>query len=123
MWLWWHAAQRHTNNMHLFPLLSSFQDMCNAAVKFVAHLVNQQVLHELVALELLTLLLEDPTDDSVEVSIGFLKVGGRGGKGRRVFSDPYMYHTPTHTHMHTHTHTGVWAEADRGISPRGACSV
>ena len=109
--------------MHLFPLLSSFQDMCNAAVKFVAHLVNQQVLHELVALELLTLLLEDPTDDSVEVSIGFLKVGGRGGKGRRVFSDPYMYHTPTHTHMHTHTHTGVWAEADRGISPRGACSV
>ena len=67
--------------------------MCNAAVKFVAHLVNQQVLHELVALELLTLLLEDPTDDSVEVSIGFLKVGGRGGKGRRVFSDPYMYHT------------------------------
>ena len=58
--------------------------MCNGAVKFVAHLVNQQVLHELVALELLTLLLEDPTDDSVEVAIGFLKVRERArrGKGR-----------------------------------------
>ena len=69
------------------PLLSHSQDMCNTAVKFVAHLVNQQVLHELVALELLTLLLEDPTDDSVEVAIGFLKVGGErregeGGKGK-----------------------------------------
>ena len=44
------------------------------AIKFVGHLVNQQVLHELVALEALTLLLEDPTDDSVEVAVGFLKV-------------------------------------------------
>jgi len=52
------------------------KDMCNGAVKFIAHLVNQQVLHELVALELLTLLLEDPTDDSVEVAIGFLKECG-----------------------------------------------
>ncbi|XP_059628862.1 uncharacterized protein LOC132271492 [Cornus florida] len=43
-----------------------------AAVKFVAHLVNQQVVHELVALELLTLLLEKPTDDSVEVAVGFV---------------------------------------------------
>ncbi|KAI8573158.1 hypothetical protein RHMOL_Rhmol01G0256900 [Rhododendron molle] len=43
-----------------------------AAVKFVAHLVNQQVLHELVALELLTLLLDKPTDDSVEVAVGFV---------------------------------------------------
>ena len=101
--LWWHAAQRHTNNRYSFPLLSfsslsspslpsplllfsllsSFQDMCNAAVKFVAHLVNQQVLHELVALELLTLLLEDPTDDSVEVSIGFLKVGWERREGEK----------------------------------------
>ena len=47
------------------------------AVKFLAHLVNQQVLHELVALELLTLLLEEPSDDSVEVSIGFLKESGQ----------------------------------------------
>ncbi|XP_073064711.1 uncharacterized protein [Primulina eburnea] len=43
-----------------------------AAVKFIAHLVNQQVVHELIALELLTLLLEKPTDDSVEVAVGFV---------------------------------------------------
>ncbi|KAK8973202.1 hypothetical protein V6N11_037802 [Hibiscus sabdariffa] len=43
-----------------------------AAVKFVAHLVNQQVAHEIVALELLTVLLENPTDDSVEVAVGFV---------------------------------------------------
>ncbi|XP_047317892.1 pre-mRNA-splicing factor CWC22 homolog [Impatiens glandulifera] len=43
-----------------------------AAVKFIAHLVNQQIVHELIALELLTLLLEKPTDDSVEVAVGFI---------------------------------------------------
>ncbi|XP_073049107.1 uncharacterized protein [Primulina eburnea] len=43
-----------------------------AAVKFIAHLVNQQVVHELIALELLTLLLEKPTNDSVEVAVGFV---------------------------------------------------
>ena len=43
-------------------------------MKFIAHLVNQHVLYELVALELLTLLLDEPTDDSVEVAVGFVKV-------------------------------------------------
>ncbi|KAL8489788.1 hypothetical protein ACS0TY_025608 [Phlomoides rotata] len=43
-----------------------------AAVKFIAHMVNQQLVHELIALELLTLLLEKPTDDSVEVAVGFV---------------------------------------------------
>ncbi|KAI3734795.1 hypothetical protein L6452_14274 [Arctium lappa] len=43
-----------------------------AAVKFIAHLVNQQIVHELIALELLTTLLENPTDDSVEVAVGFV---------------------------------------------------
>jgi len=41
-------------------------------VKFVAHLVNQQVAHEIIALELLTVLLEKPSDDSVEVAVGFV---------------------------------------------------
>ena len=97
-------------------LLSHSQDMCNTAVKFVAHLVNQQVLHELVALELLTLLLEDPTDDSVEVSIGFLKVGGERSEGEGEYSVTHVsvakptvvscrfLYTRTHTHTHTHTH-------------------
>ncbi|GFZ12931.1 MIF4G domain-containing protein [Actinidia rufa] len=41
-------------------------------LKIIAHLVNQQVVHELVALELLTLLLDKPTNDSVEVAVGFV---------------------------------------------------
>ncbi|XP_074569088.1 uncharacterized protein LOC141825604 [Curcuma longa] len=47
-----------------------------AATKFIAHLVNQLVAHEIIALELLTLLLENPTDDSVEVAVGFIKECG-----------------------------------------------
>ncbi|KAK1396760.1 MI domain-containing protein [Heracleum sosnowskyi] len=43
-----------------------------AAVKFLAHLVNQQVVYQLVALELITTLLEDSSDDSVEVAVGFV---------------------------------------------------
>ncbi|CAM0948701.1 unnamed protein product [Alopecurus aequalis] len=42
-----------------------------AAARFVAHLVNQGVAHELLALELLHILLADnPTADGVEVAVG-----------------------------------------------------
>lgn len=50
---------------------------CISAVTFVAHLVNQRVSHEILALEILTLLVETPTDDSVEVAIAFLKECGQ----------------------------------------------
>ncbi|KAI8496518.1 pre-mRNA-splicing factor cwc22 [Branchiostoma belcheri] len=53
------------------------KNICLTATKFIAHLVNQQVAHELLALEILTLLLENPTDDSVEVAVGFLKDSGQ----------------------------------------------
>ncbi|KAK4735600.1 hypothetical protein R3W88_009861 [Solanum pinnatisectum] len=47
-----------------------------ATVKFIAHLVNQQVVHELIALELVTLLLDKPTEDSVDVDVDFVKECG-----------------------------------------------
>ena len=50
--------------------------VCVAATRFLAHLINQQVVHELTALELLTVLLASPTDDSVEVAIEFVKECG-----------------------------------------------
>lgn len=50
---------------------------CISAAAFIAHLVNQRVAHEILALEILTLLIETPTDDSVEVSISFLKECGQ----------------------------------------------
>ena len=46
--------------------------VCMATTKMMAHLVNQQVIHELLALELLTLLLENPTEDSVEIAADFM---------------------------------------------------
>ena len=49
---------------------------CVATVKFIAHLINQGVAHELLALQIITLLLENPTDDSIELCIAFLKECG-----------------------------------------------
>lgn len=43
---------------------------------FIAHLVNQRVAHEIVALQILVLLLEKPTDDSVEIAVGFMREVG-----------------------------------------------
>ncbi|KAL1494657.1 hypothetical protein ABEB36_010224 [Hypothenemus hampei] len=51
--------------------------ICISAATFVAHLVNQCVTHEILALEILTLLIETPTDDSIEVAIAFLKECGQ----------------------------------------------
>ncbi|OEH78545.1 cell cycle control protein [Cyclospora cayetanensis] len=51
--------------------------VCMACVEFFAHLVNQRVAHELLALQLCELLLQEPTNDSVEVCIGFLKAVGQ----------------------------------------------
>lgn len=39
--------------------------------------MNQQVAHELLALQLVYLLLENPTDDSVEVAVDFIKESGK----------------------------------------------
>ncbi|KAF6019579.1 CWC22 [Bugula neritina] len=55
----------------------SDKSICLSASQFIAHLVNQQVAHEVLALEVLTLLLEKATDDSVELAVGFLKECGK----------------------------------------------
>ena len=48
-----------------------------ASVTFIAHLLNQHVVHELLALQILALLLEHPTDDSVELAVGFIRECGQ----------------------------------------------
>ncbi|KAK2195203.1 bifunctional Initiation factor eIF-4 gamma [Babesia duncani] len=50
--------------------------VCIACTKCLAHLVNQRVAHEIMALQLLAILLERPTDDSVEVAVDFLSQVG-----------------------------------------------
>ncbi|KAM0881477.1 hypothetical protein ACQ4PT_032929 [Festuca glaucescens] len=47
-----------------------------AAASFVAHLVNQGVAHELLALEILETLLATPTEGGVEVAVGLVKECG-----------------------------------------------
>lgn len=42
-----------------------------AITKMIAHLINQKVLSDLVGLELLYILLESPTEDSVELACDF----------------------------------------------------
>ncbi|CAG8540225.1 5037_t:CDS:2 [Acaulospora morrowiae] len=49
---------------------------CLATTTFVAHLCNHLVAHEIVALQILVLLLENPTSDSVEVAVGFIREVG-----------------------------------------------
>lgn len=53
------------------------KDQCIATCKFIAHLINQNVAHEILALQILTLLFENPTNHSVEVGIGLLKECGK----------------------------------------------
>ncbi|GFR42187.1 hypothetical protein Agub_g3072 [Astrephomene gubernaculifera] len=50
--------------------------VCTAAAKFIAHMVNQGVAHEVLALEVLILLLEQPSEDSVEMAVEFVREVG-----------------------------------------------
>lgn len=50
--------------------------LCVTVIKFLAHLANQRVCHEIVILEILILLMDQPTDDSIEMAITLLKESG-----------------------------------------------
>ncbi|BEI80471.1 hypothetical protein CcaverHIS002_0110000 [Cutaneotrichosporon cavernicola] len=52
------------------------KSVCTATSTFIAHLVNQYVAHEIVALQILLLCLERPTDDSIEVAVAFTREVG-----------------------------------------------
>ncbi|KAJ2135514.1 pre-mRNA-splicing factor cwc22 [Coemansia sp. RSA 678] len=50
--------------------------LCISSVMFLAHLSNQRVAHEVLAFQIVSLLLETPTDDSVEVAVAFTREVG-----------------------------------------------
>ncbi|KAI9481894.1 armadillo-type protein [Coemansia mojavensis] len=52
------------------------KNQCIASVMFLAHLTNQRVAHEVLAFQIVSLLLENPTDDSVEVAVAFIREVG-----------------------------------------------
>jgi pre-mRNA-splicing factor CWC22 len=51
--------------------------VCLSSTTFIAHLCNQQVAHEMVAAQILLLLLKRPTDDSVEIAVGLTREVGQ----------------------------------------------
>ncbi|KAK2737039.1 pre-mRNA-splicing factor cwc22 [Myotisia sp. PD_48] len=51
--------------------------VCMSSTTFIAHLCNQQVVHEMVAAQILLLLLHKPTDDSVEIAVGLTREVGQ----------------------------------------------
>lgn len=51
--------------------------VCLSSTTFIAHLCNQQVAHEMVAAQILLLLLNKPTDDSVEIAVGLTREIGQ----------------------------------------------
>ncbi|PHH83041.1 hypothetical protein CDD82_3843 [Ophiocordyceps australis] len=51
--------------------------VCLSSTTFLAHLVNHQVQHEILAGQILLLLLQKPTDDSVEIAVGFCREVGQ----------------------------------------------
>ncbi|MCJ1402483.1 pre-mRNA-splicing factor cwc22 [Xylographa trunciseda] len=51
--------------------------VCLSSTTFIAHLCNQQVVHEMVAAQILFLLLNKPTDDSVEIAVGLTREIGQ----------------------------------------------
>lgn len=51
--------------------------VCLSSTTFLAHLCNQQVVHEILIAQILLLLLNKPTDDSVEIAVGLTKEAGQ----------------------------------------------
>ncbi|KAH8737979.1 hypothetical protein BGZ61DRAFT_439361 [Ilyonectria robusta] len=51
--------------------------VCLSSTTFLAHLINQQVQYEMLAGQILLLLLHKPTDDSVEIAVGFCREVGQ----------------------------------------------
>ncbi|WBW70653.1 splicing factor Cwf22 [Schizosaccharomyces osmophilus] len=50
--------------------------MCLSSTNFIAHLINHKIAHEIVGLQILAVLLERPTGDSIEIASGFLREVG-----------------------------------------------
>lgn len=51
--------------------------VCIATTRFIGHLINQRVLTDFFGLELLYFLLEEPTEDSVDIACDFMKECGQ----------------------------------------------
>jgi len=60
------------SNLHHLP----FQTVCHPTTTFTAHFVNQGVAHVLYAPQIVVLFLERPTDNTIEIAVGFVREVG-----------------------------------------------
>lgn len=56
--------------------MTILKTVCHSTTTFLAHLVNQAVANEIIVLQVLVLLLERPTDDSIEIAVGLTREAG-----------------------------------------------
>jgi len=54
-------------------LTEPLQAGCQATTLFIAHLTNQQVAQHLLCLQIISLLLTNPTSDSIEIAVTLTK--------------------------------------------------
>ena len=67
------------------------QILCHSTTTFIAHLVNQSLAHEIIALQIFVLLLERPTDNSVEIAVGFMREVGAFLSENSPKANAYVY--------------------------------
>jgi len=63
------------SNLHHPP----FQTVCHSTTTFIAHFVNQGIAPELIA-QILVLFPERPTDNTIEIAVGFAREVGSSKK-------------------------------------------
>lgn len=56
--------------------ISNNKPRCLACVKFIAHLTNQEVIHEVLSFQLIDHLIDKPTQASIEIAIAMIREGG-----------------------------------------------
>jgi len=56
--------------------MNNNKQKCLTAVRFVAHLTNQEVVHEVLGFQMINHLIEKPTPSSIEIAIAFIKECG-----------------------------------------------
>jgi pre-mRNA-splicing factor CWC22 len=69
-------------NLHHLP----FQIVYHSTSTFITYFVNQGVAHELIAPQIFTPFPEWPTDNSIEIAVGFTPDVGSGRAQRRPMS-------------------------------------
>lgn len=70
--------------------MSNNKPKCLSSVRFIAHLTNQEVVHEVLGFQLIDHLIDKPTPSSIEIVIAFIK---ECGARLEQLNSPYLFET------------------------------